>query len=81
MWTFCGTMGPIDRTLSSGICTSCLFKQPAGILDKKKADNENGSGVYMHSILYIYCLLANYSHLLIVNCSVFGSYSFVICAS
>jgi len=50
-------MVAIDGTLSSGICTACLFKQPAGILDKKKADNENGSGVYMHSILYIYCLL------------------------
>jgi len=57
MWTVGRTMVAIDGTLSSGICTACLFKQPAGILDEKKADNENGSGVYMHSILYIYCLL------------------------
>jgi len=61
-------MAGIDGTLSSGICTSCLFKQAAGVLDKKKADNENGAGVYVHSILYIYCLLANDAAAAVSSC-------------
>lgn len=53
----------------------CLNSRPA-FLTGGKADNENGSGVCTHSILYIYCLVQSFSHRAIVNCSVSGSRRF-----